>query len=66
MMVRPTQSRTREQTAYLEQLVQSDSTIAVVFTLARDFGRLLRKHQGQVRLEGCCQWMQHDLEQWNG
>jgi transposase len=53
MMVRPTQSRTREQTAYLEQLVQSDSTIAVVFTLAQDFGCLLRKHEGQVRLE---QW----------
>jgi transposase len=53
MMVRPTQSRTREQTTYLEQLVQSDSTIAVVFTLAQDFGRLLRQHEGQVRLE---QW----------
>jgi transposase len=53
MMVRSTQSRTREQTAYLEHLVQSDSTIAVVFTLAQDFGRLLRKHEGQVRLE---QW----------
>ncbi len=53
MMVRPTHSRTREQTAYLEHLVQSDSTSAVVFTLAQDFGRLLRKHEGQVRLE---QW----------
>jgi transposase len=53
MMVRPEHSRTREQTAYLEQLVQSDSTSAVVFTLAQDFGRLLRKHEGQVRLE---QW----------
>jgi hypothetical protein len=46
MMVRPTQSRTREQTAYLEQLVQSDSTIAVVFTLAQDFGRRLAKARG--------------------
>jgi len=53
MMVRPTQSRTREQTAYLEHLVQSDSTIAVVFTLAQDFSHLLRKHEEQVRLE---QW----------
>jgi transposase len=53
MMVRPTPSRTRGQTASLEQLVQSDSTIAVVFTLAQDFGRLLRKHEGQERLE---QW----------
>jgi len=53
MMVRPTQSRTKEQTAYLEHLVQTDSTIAAVFTLAQDFGRLLRKHEGQVCLE---QW----------
>src|SRR6266571_5391551 len=53
MMVRPEHRRTREQTAYLEHLVQSDSTIAVVFTLAQDFGRLLREHEGQVRLE---QW----------
>ncbi len=53
MMVRPEHRRTREQTAYLEHLVQSDSTIAVVFTLAQDFGRLLRKHEGLVRLE---QW----------
>jgi transposase len=53
MMVRPTQSRTREQTAYLEQLVQRDATIAVVFTLAQDFGRLLREHEGQGPLE---QW----------
>ena len=53
MMVRPTQSRMSEQTAYLEHLVQSDATIAVVFTLAQDFGRLLRKHEGLVRLE---QW----------
>ena len=53
MMVRPEHRRTREQRAYLEHLVQSDSTSAVVFTLAQDFGRLLRKHEGQARLE---QW----------
>ena len=53
MMVRSAHSHTREQTAYLQQLVQSDSTIAMVFTLAQDFGRLLRKREGQVRLE---QW----------
>ena len=53
MMVRPTQSRTREQTAYLDQLIHSNETVAVVFTLAQDFGRLLRKREGQVRLE---QW----------
>jgi len=53
MIVRPEQSRTREQTAYLDQLIQSNGTIAVVFELAQDFGRLLRKREGQVRLE---QW----------
>jgi transposase len=53
MIVRPEQSRTREQTAYLDQLIQSNETIAVVFKLAQDFGRLLRKREGQVRLE---QW----------
>lgn len=53
MMVRPTQNRTPEQTAYLEQLIQSDAAVAVVFTLAQDFGRLLRKREGSLRLE---QW----------
>ena len=53
MMVRPEQSRTREQTAYLDHLIQSNETIAAVFELAQDFGRLLRKREGQVRLE---QW----------
>src|SRR5258708_30179407 len=51
MIVRPAQSRTREQTAYLDQLIQSNETIAVVFKLAQDFGRLLRKREGQMRLE---------------
>jgi len=53
LMVRPAQSRTREQTAYIEQLIQSDATVAAVFKLAQDFGCLLRKREGQVRLE---QW----------
>jgi transposase len=53
MMVRPAQSRTREQAAYLDQLIQSDETIAIVFRLAQDFGHLLRKREGQERLE---QW----------
>jgi len=53
MMVRPEQRRTREQTVYLEQLIQSNEPVAVVFKLAQDFGRLLRKREGQVRLE---QW----------
>jgi transposase len=53
MMVRPEQSRTPEQAAYLDQLIQSNETVALVFKLAQDFGRLLRKREGQVRLE---QW----------
>jgi transposase len=53
MMVRPTPNRTREQTAYLEQLIQSDAVVASAFTLAQEFGLLLRKRQGEVGLE---QW----------
>src|SRR5258707_11462951 len=53
MTVRPAQSRTREQAAYLDQLIQSDETISIVFRLAQDFGHLLRKREGQGRLE---QW----------
>jgi transposase len=51
MMVRLEQRRTAEQTAYLDQLTQSNETIAAMFELAQDFGRLLRKREGQVRLE---------------
>jgi transposase len=46
MMVRSAHSRTREQTAYLQQLVQREETIAVVFTLAQDFGRRLAQARG--------------------
>ncbi len=53
MIVRPVQNRTPEQTAFLEYLTQSDSTVAKAFTLAQDFGRLLRKREGLLRLE---QW----------
>lgn len=53
MMVRPEQSRTAEQTAYLDQLIEGNEAVAVVFRLAQDFGHLLRKREGQVRLE---QW----------
>jgi transposase len=53
MMVRPAQSRTPEQAAYLDQLIQNNEAIAIVFNLAQDFGHLLRKREGRVRLE---QW----------
>ena len=36
MIVRPAHNRTEEQTAYLAQLTQSDSTVAKAFTLAQD------------------------------
>jgi len=53
MIVRREQERTQEQTAFLEQLQQTDPTIAQVVRLAQDFGQLLRQQEGQLRLE---QW----------
>jgi len=53
MVVRPAHNRTKEQTAYLAQLTQGDSTVALALTLAQDFGQLLRKREGKLRLE---QW----------
>lgn len=53
MIVRPVQNRTPEQTAYLAQLIQSDATIESAFQLSQDFGHLLRKREGLLRLE---QW----------
>jgi hypothetical protein len=50
MMVRPEQRRTREQTAYLERLIQSNEPVAIVFTLAQDFGRRLAKARGEGTL----------------
>jgi hypothetical protein len=53
MIVRPEQNRTAEQTTYLDQLMERNEPIAAVLKLAQDFGHLLRKREGQVRLE---QW----------
>jgi hypothetical protein len=53
MIVRPVQNRTSEQTAFLEQLIQSDSGVAQAVTLAQEFGRLLRQREGLRSLE---QW----------
>jgi transposase len=53
MIVRPTEHRTADQTAFLDQLCQSDPTVATAFTLAQAFGQLLRKQEGSQRLE---QW----------
>lgn len=53
MIVRREEKRTAEQTAFVEQLQQTDPTIAQVVRLAQDFGQLLRQREGQKRLE---QW----------
>ena len=57
MMVRPEHNRTAEQTAYLDQLTQSDETISAVFKLAQDFGRRLAQARGagaSGAMEGRC------------
>lgn len=51
MMVRLAENRTKDQIAFIEQLCQSDPTIATAFTLAQAFGQLLRKLEGPQRLE---------------
>jgi transposase len=51
MIVRPAEHRTADQTAFLDQLCQSDPTAATAFTLAQAFGQLLRKREGPQRLE---------------
>jgi transposase len=53
MMVRPIQHRTKEQIAFIDQIVSRDPTIATAFTLTQEFGQLLRQRQGVQRLE---QW----------
>lgn len=51
MMVRPVEHRTAEQIAFIEQVVNHDSTVAIAFTLTQAFGQLLRKREGKSRLE---------------
>jgi len=53
MIVRPAENRTLNQIAFLDQLCQSDPTVAIAFTLAQAFGQLLRKREGKARLD---QW----------
>jgi transposase len=53
MMVRPAQHRTKEQIAFIDQIVSRDPTIATAFTLTQEFGQILRQRQGVQRLE---QW----------
>jgi transposase len=51
MIVRPAHNRTPEQTTFLKQLTQSNATVAAAFTLAQNFGRLLRKREKLLGLE---------------
>jgi transposase len=53
MTVRSAEQRTPDQTAFLDQLCQSDPRVATAFTLAQEFGQLLRKREGSHRLN---QW----------
>ncbi len=53
MMVRPAPHRTKEQIAFIDQIVSRDPLIATAFTLTQEFGQLLRQRQGRSRLE---QW----------
>jgi hypothetical protein len=53
MMVRPADHRTQGQIAFLDRLCQHDATIATAFTLTQTFGQLLRKREGEPRLD---QW----------
>jgi transposase len=50
-VVRPAEKRTPGQTAFLDQLSQSDPTVATACTLAQAFGQLLHKLEGAARLD---------------
>jgi transposase len=53
MMVRPKDSRTKDQTAFIDQLCKSDPTAATAYNLAQAFSSLLRNREGKPGLE---QW----------
>lgn len=53
MIVRPQDSRTKDQTAFIDQLCKSDPTAATAYNLAQAFGSLLRNREGKPGLE---QW----------
>src|SRR6266496_3487865 len=53
MIVRPKESRTADQTMFIDQLCKSDQTAATVCSLASSFGSLLRNREGKAGLE---QW----------
>jgi len=51
--VRAPERQSKDQKAFVEQVCQTDPTVAAVYTLTQDFGQLLRKREGKSRLE---QW----------
>ena len=51
MIVRPQESRTKDQTAFIVQLCKSDPTAATAYNLAQSFGSLLRNREGKPGLE---------------
>jgi len=53
MIVRPAEHRTKDQTAFIDQLCKSDPTAATVYNHAQAFGSLLRNREGKPGLE---QW----------
>jgi transposase len=51
MIVRRAEKRTKEQTTFIDQLCKSDATVATAYTLAQEFGSLLRNLEGKAGLE---------------
>ncbi len=51
MIVRRAEKRTEDQTMFINQLCKSDPTAAMAYTLAQEFGSLLRHREGKPGLE---------------
>ena len=51
MIVRRPEKRTEDQTRFIDQLCKSDPTAATAYTLAQEFGSLLRHLEGERGLE---------------
>jgi hypothetical protein len=73
MMVRPADHRTKEQIAFLDQIVKRDPLIATAFTLTQEFGQHLApasraKSIGAMESGGTLQWEYgtHPLCRWIG
>ncbi len=51
MIVRRAEKRTEDQTLFIDQLCKSDPTAATAYTLAQEFGSLLRHREGKAGWE---------------